>query len=69
MRPASQHAYAGGFEGHFPHVFSHAADTRAHAAAPAVRPHAKNPLWGDLLFAAMRLAPAMVWFGNFGWNR
>jgi hypothetical protein len=71
MKTASHHLSAGRLDGAAPGGFLHA----IHLVAPAPRnageahPHAKRQALSKALFTLARLAPAMLWLGNYGWNR
>jgi hypothetical protein len=71
MNTASHNLVAGRLDGAAPGGFFHA----IHLARPMplvvdeAHPHAKRQALSKVLFTLARLAPAMLWLGNYGWNR
>jgi len=71
MKTASHNLIAGRLDGAAQGGFLHAIHLVA-PVPPAVDgalPHAKRQAFGKVLFTLARLAPAMLWLGNYGWNR
>jgi hypothetical protein len=75
MKTASHNLIAGRLDGRAPGGLLHAIHLVRpvpHAvveADPQTHPHAKRQAFGKVLFTLARLAPAMLWLGNYGWNR
>lgn len=71
MKTASQPLIAGRMDGAHLGVFSRVIHPVLHMplAAGEARPRAKRQVLSHLLFTLARLAPAMLWLGNYGWNR